>query len=121
MPDSPLRVSLWVGEDNAGTVGDKRAGMRIAATQRRTGYRASSAGMRISIFFGCVESLKHHAILTSCYAAGLRMSEAVNLKTSDIASQRMVIRVTQVKDHKSLPRRRPGTAMSCSCRNCSTC
>jgi site-specific recombinase XerD len=65
-------------------------------------------------FLGCVESLKHRVILTSCYAAGLRISEAVNLKTSDIDSQRMVIRVVQGKGHKSLPRCRPGTATSCS-------
>lgn len=71
-------------------------------------------------FLECVESLKHRAILTSCYAAGLRISEAVHLKTSDIDSQRMVIRVAQGKGHKSLPRRRPGTATSCSRRNCST-
>jgi site-specific recombinase XerD len=51
-------------------------------------------------FLGCVESPKHCAILTSCYAAGLRISEAVHLKTSDIDSQRMVIRVAQGKGHK---------------------
>ncbi len=59
---------------------------------------------------GCVESLKHRAILTSCYAAGLRISEAVHLKIGDIDSRRMVIRVAQGKGHKSLPSRKRGTA-----------
>ncbi|ESY15417.1 hypothetical protein X750_28650 [Mesorhizobium sp. LNJC394B00] len=29
-------------------------------------------------FLGCVLDVKHHAILTTCYAAGLRISEAVS-------------------------------------------
>ena len=31
-------------------------------------------------FLGCVEPGKHRVILTTCYAAGLRISEAVRLK-----------------------------------------
>src|SRR5260370_5737359 len=50
-------------------------------------------------FLGCVEDIKHHAILTTCYAAGLRISEAVRLKTSSLDNQRMVIRVAQGKGH----------------------
>ena len=48
----------------------------------------------------CVGSRKHRAILTACYAAGLRISEAVCLKSSDIDSKRMVIRVDKCKGQK---------------------
>jgi len=51
-------------------------------------------------FLGCVQSLKHCVILTSCYAAGLRISESIRLKPPDIDSQRMVIRVEQGKGQK---------------------
>jgi site-specific recombinase XerD len=47
-----------------------------------------------------VESRKHRVILTTCYAAGLRISEAVSLKPAAIDSQRMVIRVEQGKSQK---------------------
>lgn len=49
-------------------------------------------------FLSCVENRKHRVILTTCYAAGLRISEAVGLKPID--SQRMVIRVEQGKNQK---------------------
>jgi integrase/recombinase XerD len=51
-------------------------------------------------FLGCVTSRKHRAILTTCYAAGLRVSEAVALTLPAIDSQRMVLRVEQGKGHK---------------------
>jgi integrase/recombinase XerD len=51
-------------------------------------------------FLSCVESRKHRVILTTCYAAGLRISEAVGLKPAAIDSQRMVIRVEQGKNQK---------------------
>ena len=51
-------------------------------------------------FLDGVKAVKHHAILTTCYAAGLRISEAVRLTVSAIDSQRMVLRVAQGKGRK---------------------
>lgn len=49
---------------------------------------------------GGIRNVEHHAILTACYAAGLRISEAIHLRPVDIDSQRMVIRVEQGKGRK---------------------
>jgi integrase/recombinase XerD len=51
-------------------------------------------------FLDCVQGRKHRAILTTCYAAGLRLSEVVALTPSAIDSKRMVIRVEQGKGQK---------------------
>jgi len=51
-------------------------------------------------FLEGVEGAKQGAVLTTCYAAGLRISEAVRLKPTDIDSQRMVIRIEQGKGQK---------------------
>ena len=51
-------------------------------------------------FLESVPSLKHRTILSVCYAAGLRISEAVRLQPADIDSQRMVLRVEQGKGQK---------------------
>jgi site-specific recombinase XerD len=46
-------------------------------------------------FLDSVRLLKHRTLLTTCYAAGLRISEAIRLTVSAIDSQRMVLRVIQ--------------------------
>jgi site-specific recombinase XerD len=51
-------------------------------------------------FLDAVEMPKHRVILTVCYAAGLRISEAVRLAPAAIDSQRMVIRVAEGKGRK---------------------
>jgi site-specific recombinase XerD len=50
--------------------------------------------------FDHVPGLKYRAALMTCYGAGLRISEAVALKVSDIDSSRMLIRVEQGKGQK---------------------
>ena len=50
--------------------------------------------------FNAVTNKKHKAILFAAYSAGLRVSEVVKLKTKDIDSQRMQIKVEDGKGKK---------------------
>lgn len=43
---------------------------------------------------------KHRAMITTCYGAGLRVSELVKLTPEDIRTDRWLIRVNQAKGHK---------------------
>ena len=54
----------------------------------------------VTRFLVAVDNPKHRVILTVCYAAGLRVSEAVRLTPDAIDSQRMVIRVDAGKGRK---------------------
>ena len=54
----------------------------------------------VNRFLVAVKNPKHRVILTICYAAGLRISEAVRLTPDAIDSQRMVIRVEAGKGGK---------------------
>jgi site-specific recombinase XerD len=47
-------------------------------------------------FLGCVACRKQRVILTACYAAGLRVSEAVRLNAGAIDSKRMVISADRI-------------------------
>ncbi len=51
-------------------------------------------------FFAAIPSFKHRTLLMFAYAAGLRVSEAAQVRVADIDSQRMVIRVVQGKRKK---------------------
>ena len=50
--------------------------------------------------FAVVTNQKHRTLLMTTYSAGLRVSEVVNLKLTDIDSNRMMIRVHQGKGNK---------------------
>jgi integrase/recombinase XerD len=54
----------------------------------------------VSRFFSCVTGLKYRAALMTCYGSGLRISEAIALRVSDIDSKRMLLRVEQGKGRK---------------------
>lgn len=47
-----------------------------------------------------VKNMKYRTILMTCYGAGLRISEALNLRIADIDSKNMQIRVVQGKHRK---------------------
>jgi integrase/recombinase XerD len=51
----------------------------------------------VEAIISAVKNLKHRALFMTIYSGGLRISEAVHLKVSDIDSRRMVIRVRQGK------------------------
>ena len=51
-------------------------------------------------FLACVPHPQHRTILTTCYATGLRISEAVRLRPTDIDSRRMVIPLEQGKGQR---------------------
>ena len=51
-------------------------------------------------FLACVASPMHRTILTTCYAAGLRISETIQLTSPAVDSRRMVIRIEQGKGQK---------------------
>jgi integrase len=61
----------------------------------------------VARFLEAAPGIKHRAALSVAYGAGLRVSEVVSLKVSDIDSKRMMLRVEEVF------RRRPTAVWEC--------
>ena len=62
----------------------------------------------VARFLDAAPGLKYKVALSVAYGAGLRVSEVVALKVSDIDSKRMVIRIEQGKGHKGNEHDREG-------------
>jgi site-specific recombinase XerD len=54
----------------------------------------------VQLFLHQITGVKYRAVLLTCYGAGLRISEAVSLKVSDVDSKRMLLRVEHGKGGK---------------------
>jgi len=54
----------------------------------------------VSTVLGSIKNIKHKAILSLIYSAGLRRNELVNLQIDDIDSKRMLIRINNSKGAK---------------------
>jgi integrase/recombinase XerD len=74
---------------------DVASGLRRAKVPRMAVEILS--GGETERLFAAVKSAKYRALLLVAYAAGLRVSEACALRTDDIDSQRMLIRVREGK------------------------
>lgn len=72
-------------------------GFRIPRSKMGKRLPVVLSPQEVQAIFSATLNLKHRAILMTIYSAGLRVSEVVHLKVSDIDSRRMVIRVEQGK------------------------
>lgn len=73
---------------------------RLPQARREKRLPVVLSGEEVRQLFDAAGNLKHRAVLMMCYSAGLRVGEAVQLKVTDIDSQRMQIRVEQGKGKK---------------------
>jgi integrase/recombinase XerD len=69
----------------------------IASPQRPLTLPIILSQAEVATLLSTPRNLKHRAILTTLYAAGLRVSELCQLQVTDIDSARMVLRVRQGK------------------------
>ena len=75
-------------------------GYRIPRAQKGRRLPVVLSLQEIQAIFSAIGNLKHRAVLMTIYSAGLRLSEVVHLRVSDVDSQRMTIRVQQGKGQK---------------------
>jgi integrase/recombinase XerD len=81
-------------------LGRDRAELPIPPRQKPAKLPEILSRQELERLFACAAAPKHRALLRTTYAAGLRVSEVVRLKVSDLDSERMLIRVEQGKGMK---------------------
>jgi site-specific recombinase XerD len=79
------------------TLGRDRARFAIPSPRQPSKLPEILSRVEIRQLFDTTHNPKHRALLMTTYAAGLRVSEVVRLKVTDIDSNRMSIRVDQGK------------------------
>jgi integrase/recombinase XerD len=81
-------------------LGGQRKVYYIDRPQREKTLPSVLSEEEVALIINAVDNIKHKAILMTIYSAGLRISELIKLKISDIDSQRMQIRIDQSKGKK---------------------
>jgi integrase/recombinase XerD len=82
------------------TLGQKSALEGLGPVKQPRTLPVVLSGDEVARFLDAVTNIKHRAILMTAYAAGLRVSDVIKLRVSDIDSQRMVIRIAGGKGRK---------------------
>ena len=81
------------------------------------------SGDEVARLIACVKNIKHRTFLLTLFSSGLRISEGLNLKITDIDSERMMLKVNQGKGvYRCEPCNYETTVCnSCGDRNCPLC
>ena len=74
--------------------------IEIPRPQKKSSLPKVMSKKDIAKIFACVDNLKHLLMLKLCYGMGLRVSEIVNLKITDIDSSRMLVHIEAAKGKK---------------------
>ncbi len=81
-------------------LGWEKGGLPLPPRQKPKKLPVLLSRPELERLFACAGSPKNRVLLLTTYAAGLRVSEVVNLKPADIDSHRLMIRVEQAKGAK---------------------
>lgn len=74
--------------------------LRIPCARQPTKLPVILSPAEVAPLFAAAPTLRHRTLLQTTYSAGLRVSEVLHLKVTDIDSQRMCLRIEQGKRRK---------------------